>query len=104
MTAADYLDNEGNKVKQFDFSGDVVFDGIRLERMGGAAAGETVIRNSPVSMVLVHKQIIDGHDGIFRPEFQQFLASYVAFIEGKRLMLRYDRFKASLERTCPSPR
>ncbi|MCL9861873.1 hypothetical protein MX031_24270 [Ralstonia solanacearum] len=104
LTAADYLDNEGNKVKQFDFSGDVVFDGIRLERMGGAAAGETVIRNSPASMVLVHEQIIDGHDGIFRPEFQQFLASYVTFIEGKRLMLRYDRFKASLERTCPSPR
>jgi hypothetical protein len=49
-----------------------------------------IIANSPVAVIVTHDKIIDGHDGIFLPGF---LAPYIAFIEGKRAVLRYQRFE-----------
>ena len=78
------------KVAQYDFTGASAFAGVQLSRLPGVAA----IANSPVEVVVTHDRIIDGHNGIFQSPFLDFLTGYIAFIEGKRVVLRYQRFEA----------
>jgi hypothetical protein len=77
------------KIAKYDFTSATVFAGIKLTRLEKAA----VIENSPVAVVYTHDGIIDGHNGIFQPPFLEFLTGYIAFIEAKRAMLRYQQFE-----------
>lgn len=83
-------------MKQFNFTDTTVFGGTKLERLPPTATPAVVIDNSPVSVVLVHEKIVDGHNGIFLPEFQSYLASYVAFIGRRRLIPRHDRLEREI--------
>jgi len=89
LTDADYSVERRHSIAEHDFTADTVFAGIRLSPL----AKSPIIANSPVAVVVTHDKIIDGHDGIFLPGFKRFLAPYIAFIEGKRAVLQYDRFK-----------
>ena len=95
LANSDYTDQDGDKVRTFDFSDVVRFGGVEMRRLPAVGALAPPIANSPVSVVLVHDKIIDGHNGIFIDQFQRFLAAYVAFVEGKRLMIRHERFTAA---------
>jgi hypothetical protein len=77
------------KVAQFDFSSATVFAGVKLSRLAGVAA----IDNSPVAVVATRDKIIDGHNGIFQSPFLDFLTDYIAFIEAKRAVLRFQRLE-----------
>jgi len=95
LTEIDYATDRGKKVKEHDFTGETIFGGIRLAPRTDVDAPHTAIKNSPVAVVVTRDDIIDGHNEIFHPDFQGFLSSYVAFIEGKRVLLRHDRFSAT---------
>lgn len=104
LANADYTAQDGDKVRTFDFSDAVRFGGVGMQRLPAAGPLAPPIGNSPVSVVLAHDKIIDGHNGIFLEPFQHFLAAYVAFVEGKRLMIRHERFEAAAaakKAACP---
>lgn len=88
LTDGDFRVENRRLVADYDFTSTTVFSGVRLQRLSGA----TAIDNSPVSVVVTHDKIIDGHNGVFDPEFMAFLPQYIAFIEGKRILQRYQRF------------
>jgi hypothetical protein len=57
------------------------------------------IANSPVAVAVSYDDIIQEHSGIFGAELQDFLINYVAFLEGKRMLLRREKLeKTFLER------
>jgi hypothetical protein len=97
LTDADYSVDRRHRIAEHDFTAATVFAGIRL----GPLPSPQVIPNSPVAVVVTHDKIIDGHDGIFLPGFKKFLAPYIAFIEGKRAVLQFERFQ-TLARTGKS--
>jgi hypothetical protein len=86
LTAADYMKKE--VISRFDFTGKVSFGGISLTPLPGTRVG-----NSPVAVIYSKDEIIDGHNGIFKPQFVNFLIKYVDFIEGKNLALRQVRWE-----------
>jgi hypothetical protein len=89
LTDADYSEERRHRIAEYDFTAETVFAGIRLSPL----SSPRVIANSPVAVVVTHDKIIDGHDGIFLLGFKKFLAPYIAYIEGKRAVLRYQRFE-----------
>jgi pimeloyl-ACP methyl ester carboxylesterase len=89
LTDDDFEPHNRHLIVNYDFTSTTVFAGARLERRSGIPP----IENSPVSVVVTHDKIIDGHNGVFDPGFMAFLQQYIAFIEGKRVMLRYQELK-----------
>ena len=87
----------------YDFTSPTVFANVKLDRL----PAKPTVENSPVSVVYTHDKIIDGHNGVFDPRFMDFLPPYIAFIEGKRLVQRYQRFRqlrhTSHEQAPPPP-
>jgi hypothetical protein len=105
LTESDYATERGRRVKEHDFTGETTFGGIRLAPRTDVDPQHAPIENSPVAVVVTRDDIINGHNEIFHPDFQGFLASYVAFIEGKRVLLRNDRFYAmasAADRSTPA--
>lgn len=92
LVDADYATDDARKVRLFDFSGLACFGGVRMQRLPETGSLRPAIANSPVGVVQVRDKVIDGHNGIFGEDFQHFLASYVAFVEGKRLLIRHEDF------------
>lgn len=90
LTDEDYSVERRHRIAEYDFTAATVFSGVRLSPLPGSQ----LIGNSPVAVIVTHDRIIDGHDGIFLPGFEQFLAPYIGFIEGKRVVLRYLRYQA----------
>lgn len=90
LSDSDYGGSQpGKTVREFDFSGETVFSGVKLEPLApGVSGGPAATANSPVIVAVTHDKIIDGHNGIFEPVFRNFLVQYVAYIEGKRFLLR----------------
>lgn len=89
LTDDDFKAENRHRVADYDFTSTTVFAGAELDRRTGVPA----IENSPVSVVVTHDKIINGHNGVFDPAFMAFLPQYVAFIEGKRIVQRYQRFR-----------
>ena len=89
LNDADFQPENRQKVADFDFTSSTIFAQVKLERM----PGKIQIDNSPVSVIYTHDKIIDGHNGVFDPKFTAFLAQYVAYIEGKRIVRRSQRFQ-----------
>ncbi|MBV4474832.1 hypothetical protein [Pseudomonas botevensis] len=86
LKAADYVNKE--VISHFDFTGDVSFSGLTLKPLPGPR-----VDNSPVAVIYSKNEIIDGHNGIFKTQFVDFLVKYVDFIEGKNLALRQARWE-----------
>ena len=99
LADADFSGERRQKLAGYDFTAPTVFAGIRLAPL----AGVPVVENSPVAVVYTHERIIDGHNGIFQSQFLDFLTGYVAFIEGKRGVLRYQRFEAQRLQASAAP-
>ncbi len=102
LTDEDFTPENRHKVADFDFSSDTVFSKVRLSRLPGRAT----IANSPVLVIYTHDKIIDGHNGVFDPKFMAFLPQYIAYIEGKRIVQRYQRFRQTpgyANFTSPAP-
>jgi hypothetical protein len=98
LTDSDYVGEDGKKVRVFDFSDTVIFGGVTMRRLPVNGSLSPAIVNSPVSVVVVKDHLVmNMHDDIFLDPFQKFLASYVAFIEGKRLMIRHERHQGHLQ-------
>jgi hypothetical protein len=89
LTDDDFKPENRTKVALYDFTAQTIFSGVLLTRMPNTAA----IKNSPIAVIYADKTIIDGHNGVFDKNFLAFLPQYIAFIEGKRLVLRYEKFK-----------
>ncbi len=81
------------KIRNFDFTGDTTFGGIELKPDVGPPPQASRIAYSPVMVVQTHDKIIDGHGGIFLKDFRGFISKYVAYIEGKRLLLREEQLR-----------
>jgi hypothetical protein len=78
------------RVKQFDFSADLQFAGVKLKSASPYGDNKTprpVTPYQPFMVVQVDKRIIDGHNGIFSEPFMNFLLRYIGFIEAKRYLL-----------------
>ena len=88
LTENDYTRPE--TFRDFDFTDNTVFGNIRMARVPPAPQARTAVDFSPIAVVKTRDKIIDGHNGIFLQPFIDFLASYVAYIEGKRILLRRD--------------
>jgi hypothetical protein len=88
LTEQDYLTPD--KIRAYDFTQPTTFAGITLTPSAGQNGRAPRVPNSPVLVVRTEEKIVDGHNGIFEPGFRQFLARYITFIEGKRLVLRQE--------------
>jgi hypothetical protein len=86
----DFKPGSRRKVADYDFTSTTVFSGSRLTRLPTVAA----IENSPIAVIVTHDKIIDGHNGVFDTAFLDFLSKYIAYIEGKRIVLRYEQLNA----------
>jgi hypothetical protein len=86
------------KIASFDFTGETAFGHVVLSRYQPENPDAHPVPNSPVVVVQTKDKIIDGHNGIFGADFREFLVKYVAFIEGKRLILRYENLKTERAR------
>jgi len=98
----DFTPDKLQKVAQYDFTSPTVFSGVRLSRLPSV----TPIENSPVEVIYTHDKIIDGHNGVFDTGFLDFLSKYIAYMEGKRVVLRYERLqeqKARVDAGGPAP-
>ncbi|MEX3694381.1 hypothetical protein AB3X91_41100 [Paraburkholderia sp. BR14263] len=94
LTDADYAGpNPGAKIEAFDFTGaEVVFKGVGLTPVQQhVPGGPNFTPFSPVVVAVTHQDIIDGHTGIFGETFRNFLVDYVAYVEGKRALLKFRK-------------
>ena len=88
LTDADYQTALGRaKIQAWDFSGSTVFNEVALIPLRSQAEQ---IANNPVAVVSTHDHLIQGHNGIFGPEFWGFVVDYVTFLEGKRMLWRQE--------------
>lgn len=69
---------------RMDFSDRITYDRVELAPLAEADR----VRNSPVIVAYTRERIVNGHSGIFKPGFREFLTQYIAEIEGKKLALR----------------
>lgn len=100
LTEQDYLTPD--KIRNYDFTGPTTFAGITLTPSAGKNGRAPRVANSPVLVVRTEEKIVDGHNGIFEPGFRQFLARYITFIEGKRLVLRRENSRDARGPTGPT--
>lgn len=70
------------RLRDFDFSGPLVFDDVQLVPKNRA------IPHQPFIVAEASRAVIDGHNGIFTAPFLEFLVSYIAFVETKNAELR----------------
>lgn len=69
------------KVRQFDFAGRTVFSDVVLE----PDPNHDPIPHQPFIVANAKKNVIDGHNGMFSGPLMDFLTTYIAFAEAKRL-------------------
>jgi hypothetical protein len=82
------------KLRTFDFSGNVVFNGVELAPLTQTAiVSEQRWKNhapalpyQPFIVATTRSGIIDKHSGIFTDPFLRFLVPYIAYIEEKSLL------------------
>lgn len=106
LSERDYGEGAGRKIAEHDFTATTVFNGIKMSPLHPNSEGGPRTPNSPVAVVYTHEKIIDGHNGIFKPDFRNFLARYIAFVEGKRLIVKQQRreeMPKGLDRVVPYP-
>jgi hypothetical protein len=82
------------RLSDFDFSGNVVFNGVELLPLTRAEVQneprwkdhEIAQPYQPFIVAATSGHIVDGHTGIFTDPFMQFLVPYIAYIEEKSLL------------------
>jgi hypothetical protein len=79
----DYNSPSGRaRIRDWDFTGTTFFNDVELKSSGRGATSA----NSPVAVVSADSTLVDGHNGIFKRRFWDFLIDYVTFMEGKRML------------------
>jgi hypothetical protein len=81
LDASSYLNPDA--VLKRDFTAELQIGGAELKLTDGPKKP-----NSPIVVAYSTNKLIDGHSGIWTPEFRAFLIDYVAFVEGKRMLVR----------------
>lgn len=84
LTAA--LREDVERLRSFDFSGDVAAGGVQLAPLEDAGRIEYL----PFLVSRADPQVIDGHKGIFTSAFAEFLVPYMVFVESKKHILHED--------------
>jgi hypothetical protein len=100
---SDYRSGAGrSKIRDWDFSSATAFHKADLAPLQSETDR---IANSPVAIVYTDRTLIDGHNGIFKQNFWDFLVDYVTFLEGKRMLWRRQWLAdGSLgAKGCPEP-
>jgi hypothetical protein len=90
------------KLGGFDFSGNVVFNGVELSPLTSDDVQkeprwkdhEVAQPYQPFIVAATSSRIVDGHTGIFTDPFMQFLVPYIAYIEEKSLLNVADNVRA----------
>lgn len=75
--------NEDCTINKVDFTASLILDETKLTPINSSHQAY-----SPVIVAYASKDLVDGHNGIFRNKFGLFLTDYIAFIEGKRMLLK----------------
>lgn len=75
----------GNAIQNVDFTKRLTIGNASLMPRAGWN-----IANSPVLVAYSSEKLIESHNGIFTESFRKFLIDYVAFIEGKRMVIRAE--------------
>lgn len=89
LTTFDGPDEVGNgiyssdEILSVDFTARITIGNASLTPRTGWS-----VANSPVLVAYSNEKLIKDHTGIFTDSFRKFLIDYVAFIEGKRMVIR----------------
>lgn len=105
VTKPDSLSTSDTDLRTFDFSGDVIFNGVELspltqkditgdKRWKGHAPA---LPYQPLIVATTSSSIIDKHSGIFTDPFLHFLVPYIAYIEKKSLLNVQENVKVRQE-------
>jgi hypothetical protein len=94
VTKPDSISPDDPNLRTFDFSGDVILNGVELSPLTpkDIATDERWKNHSPALpyqpfiVATTSSSIIDKHSGIFTDPFLNFLVPYIAYIEKKSLM------------------
>ena len=93
------------KLRTFDFSGDVVFNGVELSPLTPKDISDDkrwknhapALPYQPLIVATTSHSIIEKHSGIFTDPFLHFLVPYIAYIEEKSLMNITENVKVRQE-------
>lgn len=105
VTKANSLSPNDPNLRTFDFSGDVIFDGVELSPLTqqDIASDERWKNHSPalpyqpLIVATTSSSIIDKHSGIFTDPFLHFVVPYIAYIEQKSLVNVQENVKVRQE-------
>jgi hypothetical protein len=89
------------RLGEFDFSGNVVFNGVELSPLTREDVQtkrwkdhEVAQPFQPFIVAATSGHVVDGHTGIFTDPFMQFLVPYIAYIEEKSLLNVAENMRA----------
>jgi hypothetical protein len=105
VTKAESISSDDPNLRTFDFSGNVVFNGVELlpltqKDIAGAARWKDhapALPYQPFIVATTSSSIIDKHSGIFTDPFLHFLVPYIAYIEKKSLLNVAENVKVRQE-------
>jgi hypothetical protein len=105
VTKPDSVGPDSANLRTFDFSGNVVFNGVELSPLTPKdISGEErwkdhaqAVPYQPLIVATTSRSIIDKHSGIFTDPFLQFLVPYIAYIEKKSLVNVQENVKVRQE-------
>lgn len=94
VTKPDSIASDSANLRTFDFSGNVVFNGVELSPLDQRDVSSDArwknhapaLPYQPLIVATTSRSIIDKHSGIFTDPFLQFLVPYIAYIEKKSLL------------------
>jgi hypothetical protein len=105
VTKPDSLSSSDTDLRTFDFSGDVIFNGVELSPLTQKDIIDDkrwkdhapALPYQPLIVATTSSSIIDKHSGIFTDPFLQFLVPYIAYIEKKSLLNVQENVKVRQE-------
>jgi hypothetical protein len=94
VTKPESISPDNSNLRTFDFSGNVVFDGVELSPLTRKDIADDrrwknhtpALPYQPFIVATTSSSIIDKHSGIFTDPFLHFLVPYIAYIEKKSLL------------------
>jgi hypothetical protein len=105
LKKAESISPDDASLRTFDFSGNVVFNGVELSPLARKdIAGDQrwkghalALPYQPLIVATTSSSIIDKHSGIFTDPFLHFLVPYLAYIEKKSLLNVEENMKVRQE-------
>ena len=105
VTKPESMSPDDPNLRTFDFSGDVIFNGVELSPLTPADIASDArwkdhapaLPYQPLIVATTSSSIIDKHSGIFTDPFLHFLVPYIAYIEKKSLLNVEENVKVRQE-------